>query len=289
VKPVAFDYVLAETAQRATEVLAQHGDDAKVLAGGQSLVPMLNMRLSRPRVVVDLNGAAELDYVRASNGVLAVGALARQRRLERWAMEPVPLIAEALRSVGHEAIRTRGTVAGSIAHADPSSELPAVLLCLEGSVVARATKGERVVPGAGLFVAPLMTALRPDELLTEVRFVLPPREAGWGFAEVARRHGDFALVGAIALLWPDADGRIAGARLAFFGAGGTPVRGRAGEAVLVGHEPTPSRLSEAGRAAAANLSPDSDLHATADYRRKVAAVLAERTLTVALARCRRPA
>ena len=288
-KPVAFDYVLAETAQRATEVLAQHGDDAKVLAGGQSLVPMLNMRLSRPRVVVDLNGAAELDYVRASNGVLAVGALARQRRLERWAMEPVPLIAEALRSVGHEAIRTRGTVAGNIAHADPSSELPAVLLCLEGSVVARATKGERVVPGAELFVAPLTTALRADELLTEVRFVLPPREAGWGFAEVARRHGDFALVGAIALLWPDADGRIAGARLAFFGAGGTPVRGPAGEAILVGHEPTPSRLSEAGRAAAANLSPDSDLHATADYRRKVAGVLAERTLTVALARCRRPA
>jgi len=289
VKPVAFDYVLAETAERAIEVLAQHGDDAKVLAGGQSLVPMLNMRLSRPRVVVDLNGAAELDYVRASNGVLAVGALARQRRLERWSMEPVPLIAEALRAVGHEAIRTRGTVAGSIAHADPSSELPAVLLCLEGSVVARRTTGERVVPAAELFVAPLTTALRSDELLTEVRFTLPRREAGWGFAEVARRHGDFALVGAIALLWPDADGRIAGARLAFFGVGGTPVRGLAGEAVLVGHEPTPSRFHEAGRAAAQDLSPDSDLHATADYRRKVAAVLAERTLTAALARCRKPA
>jgi aerobic carbon-monoxide dehydrogenase medium subunit len=289
VKPVAFDYVLAETAQRATEVLAQHGDDAKVLAGGQSLVPMLNMRLSRPGIIVDLNGAAELDYVRASNGVLAVGALARQRRLERWAVEPVPLIAEALRCVGHEAIRTRGTVAGSIAHADPSSELPAMLLCLEGSVVARGTEGERVVPAAELFLAPLTTALRADELLTEVRFTLPRREAGWGFAEVARRHGDFALVGAIALLWLDADGRIAGARLAFFGAGGTPVRGVAGEAVLVGQEPTPSRLSDAGRAAAANLSPDSDLHATADYRRKVAAVLAERTLTAALERCRWPA
>jgi carbon-monoxide dehydrogenase medium subunit len=155
-------------------------------------------------------------------------------------------------------------------------------------VVARATKGERVVPAAELFVAPLTTALRADELLTEVRFTLPRPETGWGFAEVARRHGDFALVGAIALLWLDVDGRIAGARLAFFGAGGTPVRGVAGEPVLVGHEPTPSRLSEAARAAAANLSPDSDLHATADYRRKVAAVLAERTLTSALARCRRP-
>jgi carbon-monoxide dehydrogenase medium subunit len=289
VKPAPFDYVLAESVEMATEVLAQHRDDAKVLAGGQSLVPMLNMRLSRPAVVVDVNGATELDYVRASNGVLAVGALARQRRLERWAAAPVPLIAEALRCVGHDAIRTRGTVAGSIAHADPSSELPALLLCLEGSVVARAIGGERMVPADELFLAPLTTALRADELLTEVRFTLPRPEAGWGFAEVARRHGDFALVGAVALLWRDADGRVAGARLAFFGAGGTPVRGLAGEAILVGHEPTPSRLGEAARGAAAHLSPDSDLHATAEYRRKVAAVLAERTLATAVARCAKPA
>src|SRR5262249_36529861 len=149
-------------------------------------------------------------------------------------------IAEALRSVGHEAIRIRGTVAGSIAHADPASELPAVLLCLDGSVVARGTKGERVVPAAELFVAPLTTGLCPDSRLSEVRFALPPGGAGWGFAEVARRHGDFALVGAIALLWLDVDGRIADARLAFFGAGGTPVRGLAGEAGLVGHEPAGS-------------------------------------------------
>src|SRR5262249_49762114 len=153
---------------------------------------------------------------------------------------PVPVIAEALRYVGHEAIRTRGTVAGSIAHADPSSELPAMLLCLEGSVVARGTKGERVIPASELFLAPLTTALRADELLTEVRFRLRGGGAGWGFAGVGGRHGDFALVGAIALLWLDPDGCIARARLAFFGAGGTPVRGTAGEAVLVGHEPTPS-------------------------------------------------
>ena len=288
-KPAPFDYVLAGSAEMATQLLAQRRDDAKVLAGGQSLVPMLNMRLSRPAVIVDVNGAAELDYIRASNGVLAVGALARQRKLERWAATSVPVIAEALRCVGHEAIRTRGTVAGSIAHADPSSELPALLLCLEGSVVARAIGGERVVPAGELFLAPLTTALRADELLTEVRFALPRPEAGWGFAEVARRHGDFALVGAVALLWRDADGRVAGVRLAFFGAGGTPVRGLAGEAILVGHEPTPSRLAEAARGAAARLSPDSDLHATAAYRRKVAAVLAERTLAAAVTRCGRPA
>ncbi len=249
-KPAPFDYVLAESVGKATEALGRHGDDAKVLAGGQSLVPMLNMRLSRPGVVVDINGAAELDYVRVSSGVLAVGALARQRTLERWAATPAPLIAEALRSVGHEAIRTRGTVAGSIAHADPSSELPALLLCLDGAVVARAAGSERVVPAGELFLAPLTTALRPEELLTEVRFTLPRPGCGWGFAEVARRHGDFALVGAIALLWLDAAGRIAGARLGFFGVGGTPVRGHAAEAILVGEAPTRARFAEAARAAA---------------------------------------
>ncbi len=284
-KPAPFEYVLASSVEEAVEALARHRDDVKVLAGGQSLVPMLNMRLSRPAVVVDVNGAVELDYLRASDGMLTVGALARQRRLERWAATAAPLIADALRWVGHAAIRNRGTVAGSIVHADPSSELPALLLCLEGAVVARGIGGERVIRASELFVAPLTTTLEPDELVTEVRFTLPRAEAGWGFAEVARRHGDFALVGAAALLWRGADGRVAGARLAFFGVGGTPYRALSAESVLVGHEPTPSRLGEAARAAAARLSPDSDLHATAEYRRRVAAVLAERTLTAALARC----
>jgi len=250
---------------------------------------MLNMRLSRPAVVVDINGATELDYLRASDGVLAVGALARQRTLERWAAAACPLIAEALHWVGHAAIRNRGTVAGSIAHGDPASELPALLLCLDGGVVARGAGRERVIPAADLYVAPLSTTLRPDEVITEVRLALPAPEAGWGFAEVARRHGDFALVGASALLWRGSDGRVAGARLAFFGVGGTPRRDREAASALVGHEPTPSRLREAARAAAARLSPDGDLHATPDYRRRVAGVLAERTLTAALGRSRVPA
>jgi aerobic carbon-monoxide dehydrogenase medium subunit len=289
VKPAPFDYVLAGSAKEAVEALGRHGDEAKVLAGGQSLVPMLNLRLSRPAVVVDINGAAELDYLRESGGVLAVGALVRQRRLERWAATSAPLIAEALRWVGHVAIRNRGTVAGSIVHADPSSELPALLLGLDGAVVARGAGGERVVPASELYLAPLSTTLRPDELVTEVRFTLPDHGAGWGFAEVARRHGDFALVGASALLWRDADGLIARARLAFFGVGATPVRGLAAEAALVGQRSTPARLTEAARAAAARLSPDGDLHATAGYRRRVAAALAERTLAAALERCERAA
>ncbi|HYB42320.1 MAG TPA: FAD binding domain-containing protein [Candidatus Methylomirabilis sp.] len=284
-KPAPFDYALASSVQEATEALARHRDEAKVLAGGQSLVPMLNMRLSRPSVVVDINGAAELGYLRESDGALAVGALVRQRALERWARGRSPLIAEALRMVGHTAIRTRGTVAGSIAHADPASELPALLLCLDGSVVARRQDGERVIPARALYLAPLTTSLEPDELVTEVRLALPRRGAGWGFAEVARRHGDFALVGAVALLWLDGDGLVAGARLALFGVGATAVRAETAEAALVGRRPERPRLAEAARAAAAGLTPDGDLHATAEYRRRVAAVLAERTLVTALERC----
>jgi carbon-monoxide dehydrogenase medium subunit len=285
VKPAPFDYIAARSAAEAVEALARFGDDAKVLAGGQSLIPMLNLRLARPAVLVDINRAGELDYLREADETLHVGAITRQRALERWAAGRAPLLAEALRWVGHVPIRARGTVAGSVSHGDPASELPALLLCCEGAVVALSSRGERVIPAARLYRAPLTTSLEADELVTEVRVALPARGMGWGFAEVARRHGDFALVGAAALIQRDADGRVSKARVSFFGVGGTPVRGAAAEAVLAGHEPTRGRLREAARAAAAGLAPESDLHATAAYRRRVAEVLAERTLTAALERC----
>jgi carbon-monoxide dehydrogenase medium subunit len=285
VKPAPFEYLPARSADEALDALAAHGDEAKVLAGGQSLVPMLNMRLARPHVVVDINRAAGLDDLEETGGILTVGALVRQTKLERWARAHVPVVAEALRAIGHAAIRNRGTVAGSIAHADPAAELPALLLCLDGVVVVQRKGGERVIPAAELFVAPLTTSIMPDELLSAVRFTLPRAGAGWGFAEVARRHGDFALVGAVALAWRAADDTLAGARLALFGVGATPVLADAAEATLAGHEPTAAGVREAARAAAVSLSPDSDLHATAAYRREVAAVLAERALGAALARC----
>lgn len=289
-KPAPFAYVPARSAAEALDVLARHGDAAKVLAGGQSLVPLLNLRLARPAVLVDINQATELAGMAESSGELRVGALARLRALERWATGRVPLLAAALGQVGHLAIRVRGTVVGSVVHADPAAELPALLRCCDGAVVVRsAGAGERLIPAEALYLAPLTTTLRPDELATEVRFQLPPAEAGWGFAEVTRRHGDFALVGAVAVLAIGDDGRVTRARLGFFGVGGTPVRSEAGEAALVGHSLTPERLREAARAGAAVLQPDTDLHATVDYRRRVAAVLAERTLTAALGRCRRPA
>ncbi len=284
-KPPPFEYVAASSAADAVEALRRHGDDAKVLAGGQSLIPMLALRLARPAALVDINGCGDLEGMAESRGVLTVNALVRQRALERWARERAPLLAEALRWVAHPPIRNRGTVVGSVVHADPASELPALLLCLDGEVVARRRGGERVISADQLYVAPLTTSLESDELATAVRFTLPPAGAGWGFAEVTRRHGDFALVGCAAVLALDGAGAVSHARLGFFGVGGTPVRSGLGEAALLGQKATAARIGEAAKAAAAALRPDGDLHATAEYRSSVAATLAERVLTAALERC----
>jgi aerobic carbon-monoxide dehydrogenase medium subunit len=283
-KPAPFEYLAPATLDDAVSVLAGEGGDAKVLAGGQSLIPMLALRLARPTLVVDINHIAGLDGIREASGTLEVGALVRQRDLERWAASHSALFTEVLRHVAHPPIRNRGTVVGNVVHADPASELPAVLLCLDGVVVARGSRGERTVAADRLYRAPLTTSLGADEVATAVRFTLPPAGAGWGFAEVSRRYGDFALVGAVAVMVRADGGAVTRARLAFFGAGGTPVRGLAAEQILEGREPTPARLAEAGRAAAAALSPDDDIHATAAYRRRVAGTLAERTLAAALAR-----
>lgn len=288
-KPAPFEYFAASSAADAVEALGRFGNEAKVLAGGQSLIPMLALRLVRPSALVDINRCDDLDGLSESGGALTVGALARQRDLERWARPRSPLFAEVLASVAHAPIRNRGTVVGNLVHADPASELPALLLCLDGAVTVRRKEGERVIPADKLYVAPLTTRIESDELATAARFTLPPAGAGWGFAEVARRHGDFALVGCIAVLARDGGGAVSHVRLGFFGVGGTPVRGAVGEAHLMGREPTVARCLEAARAAAAALSPDGDIHASAGYRRTVAATLAGRVLAAAVGRCRGPA
>jgi aerobic carbon-monoxide dehydrogenase medium subunit len=285
VKPAPFAYHAPHALDEALGLLARHGDEAKILAGGQSLVPLLNFRLARPAVVVDINRVAGLDEIRAEDGRIAVGALVRQRRLEVWARQQFPFLADALRYVGHQAIRTRGTVAGSLAHADPAAELPALLVCLEGSVVARSPAGLREVRARELFVSHLTTSLRPDELITEVRLPRLPQGAGWGFLEVARRHGDFALVGAAAVV-SLAGGRIAEPRVALFGCGATPVRATRAETILAGQPPTPEAVGAAARDAAEALAPESDLHATAEYRRRVARTLMARALGLAVGRAR---
>jgi carbon-monoxide dehydrogenase medium subunit len=246
---------------------------------------MLALRLARPSAVIDVNRVAGLDAVRQDGAALSVGALVRQRALERWASERAPLLTTGLRHVGHAAIRTRGTVAGSIVHADPASELPALLLCLDGAVVATSRRGVRTIAAEAFFQGPLMTALAADELVTELRWTLPAAHAGWGFREMARRQGDFALVGVAGVL-TIARGSVRDARIAIFGTAATPVRARAAERALVGQPPSESAIAEAARLATDGIEPVSDIHAPAAYRASVTRTLTARALGDAAARAK---
>ena len=286
-KPAPFHYHAPRSLDECLELLARYGAEAKVLAGGQSLMPMMNFRLARPAALIDINRLPALDHVALTDGVIRVGALVRQRRLERHAEATarIPLLREALALVGHPAIRNRGTVCGSIVHADPAAELPAALLCLDGRAVVKSRRGERAIAAEELFRGPLTTALEPDELLTEVQFSIPPAGAGSAFLEVARRHGDFALVGAAAVVQVEAGHGVKSLHLVVFGAGPGPMRSPKAEAVLVGAQATLPRIAEIRRVVSDAVKADSDLHATAEYRRRVAGVLAERAVTLAIARC----
>ena len=281
-KPPSFRYVAPRSVDEVAAQLAQHGDEAKVLAGGQSLIPLMNLRLAAPGVLVDVNRIAELAYVRAWNGGVALGAVTRQCELETDPLvaERVPLLKEAVGLVGHPAIRHRGTVGGSAAHADPAAELPAALLALEAEVTATGAGGrQRTIPAAELFADYLTTSLRPDELLTELRVPgLPPR-SGAAFVELTRRHGDFAVVGAAAIVTLGEDGTVERARLALCGVGSTPIRATNVEQALVGRRPDAPTLREvAALASEAVADPPSDIHGSGAYRRKMAAVFARRGL-----------
>jgi aerobic carbon-monoxide dehydrogenase medium subunit len=285
VKPPKFDYHAPASVDEAVALLARYGGDAKILAGGQSLVPLLNFRLSRPAALVDLNRIPSLAYIRADNGEVRFGAMTRQRAIEFSPVvaERVPLLAEATRWVGHLPIRSRGTIGGSIAHADPSAEYPAVLTALEGSVVARGPQGERTVAAGQLFQSYLTTSLHAEEILTEVRLPAMPRGAGYAFEELARRHGDFALVGIAAVIARDGR-RCTMARLATSGTGAVPVRLREAERILERDGLEDAAIEAAGRRASELVDPDSDIHASADYRRHLTGVLTARAIKRALAK-----
>jgi CO/xanthine dehydrogenase FAD-binding subunit len=285
-KPARFEYVAPRTEDEALAALAEHGDRAKILAGGQSLIPLMNFRLARPEVIVDANRLSALDYLRAVDGGMAIGALTRQHALEHDATvgARLPVLAEACHLIGHAPIRHRGTVGGSLAHADPASELPAVMLALEAEMVAASRRGRRSIAAEQFFTGPLTTALRPDELLSEVRVPgLPPRTGG-AFIEMSRRVGDFALVGVAAVITLDGAGRCERARLTLCGAGPTPVRARAAEQVLAGTRPEGQVLDEAARRAAEATDPPSDVHASAAFRRKLAAHFTRQALALAARR-----
>jgi len=278
------DYAAPATVAGAVDLLAEHQDEASVLAGGQSLIPLLALRLAHPAVLIDINGITELSGVSATGGWVAVGAMTREYVAEEsgTVADCVPLLAAALPLIGHDAIRSRGTVGGSLAHADPAAELPAVALALDAEFVVRGPSGERVVPAAEWFEGYLMTARQPDELLTQVRFPVAGPGTGVSFGEVARRHGDFAIVG-LATSLTLSGGAISDARLAFAGLSDVPVRAGDAEDLLVGERPSAELFDEAARRATGDLDPPADLHGSADYRKKVAAALVRRGLRAAAA------
>ena len=279
-KPASFRYARPATAAEAVALLASHHGEAKLLAGGQSLVPLLNMRLVRPAVLVDLNGARELERVEAApDGGLVLGALVRHADLAASPLvrRRAPLLAAAARHVGHAAIRNRGTLGGSLAHADPAAELPAAAVALDATLGLLGPRGMRRVAAGEFFRGLLSTALAADEVLAEV--VVPAAGAGWGFAEMARRPGDFALAGVAACLDGPARARIVG-----FGVADRPRRLRGAEAIAAAAPRDPTMPARAGAAAAADGEPAADVHASSEYRRHLAAVLAEDALRAAVGR-----
>ncbi len=285
-KPAPFVYYRPESVDEAVSLLSEHGDEGKVLAGGQSLIPMMNLRLAQPSALIDICGIAGLSEIRC-NGELAIGATARQAAVlaSKEVADSVPMVPAALQWVGHTANRNRGTFGGSVAHADAAAELPAVLLALGGSILARGPAGERLIDADDFFESYLTTSLAPDELLCEVRIpAAAPNRTVWGFGEFARRHGDFALAGVAFSAELDGD-RIESARIALLGVADRAVRVPAAEAALAGQGlPDANTSREIGALVARDLDPPFDQHGSSLYRKDLAAVLVSRVIDEAISR-----
>jgi CO/xanthine dehydrogenase FAD-binding subunit len=287
-KPAAFDYYRAETVDHALELLQQHGWDAKLLAGGQSLVPAMNFRLAQPAVLIDLNRIPGLDYLRVDDGVLRIGAMVRQHAAEvsGTVSAAAPLIAEALPLVAHPQIRNRGTIGGTLAHADPAAELPAVMMALDARFRIFGPSGTRTLAADEFFTGLFATALEHDEMLGEIEVPVAAPRSGSAFLEVSRRHGDFALAGIAAQVQLDDAGLCTVARIALLGVGEGPALAQGAAAALQGADPSPDAIRAAADAAMAELDPPYDIHASADYRRHLVGVLVSRALPIAFERAR---
>jgi CO/xanthine dehydrogenase FAD-binding subunit len=286
VKPPAFEYAVPESVPEALELLGRDPDVTSALAGGQSLIPVLNMRMAQPELLVDLNRVEGLDAIEeTAEGQIRIGSMVRQRRLETEPLvrDRLPLMTQAARHIAHVTIRSRGTVGGSLAHADPAAELPATVTALDGRMLVRGPEGERAIPASEFFVAPLTTALEPGELLLGVEVQPPPPGTGSAFLEVARTHGAFALAAAAALVRVDAAGAVEHVRLALSGVGGAPYAPDwIGEAAI-GEQPGEELFRRIGERVRDEVDPFDDIHAPAVYRRKLAGVLTARALTAAAA------
>ena len=286
-KPPAFEYIDPQSIGEVVNLLEENEFDAKVLSGGQSLMPLLNMRLARPSLVIDLAKIPDLDFVRENDGVLEIGAMTRQRSLEfsDLVREQFPLLHAGTMHIAHPQNRNQGTVGGSIAHADPAAELPALAVALDAEFTAVGPDGERTIGVDEFFLTYLTTSLEPAEVLTQIRIPKWVDGTGWSIQEVARRHGDFALAGVVSTLRIDSSGVCSNARIVLFGVGEKPIRAEAAEQMLKGERPSESAFRAAAERAAADLDePLSDVHATSELRRSVAGVMARRALTEAHSR-----
>lgn len=285
-KPAPFKYFAPKTLEEALHLVTEHGFDAKLIAGGQSLIPAMNFRLAQPAILIDLNRISSLFYVEdGDTGGLRIGAMTRQRVLERSALiaERSPLIKETMPFVAHPQIRNRGTIGGSIVHADPAAELPALMLALDAELHAKNGDQARIISAPDFFAGLFMTALNPDEILIEITVPPIPPRTGWAFREISRRHGDYALVGVATRITLDEAGNCIQAKIVFLSVGDAPVEAREAEKLLAGETPNEELLASAAEIASTrDIDPPNDIHASADYRRQLARVLTKRALGQAL-------
>lgn len=288
-KPAPFQYLAPDSLPAALAALQSHGGDAKLLAGGQSLVPVMNFRLAQPAVLIDLNRVPGLDGIeRGAGGGLRIGAMTRQRRLEEDPLvaRHAPLLREAVPFIAHPQIRNRGTIGGSLAHADPAAELPALVVALDARLHLRSARGERTVAAADFYLGLFATVLEADEMLAEIEIPAAAERTGWAFAEVARRHGDYAQVGVAARLTLAADGRCASARVVFLSVADRPFDARQTAQALAGESPSAKVYAAAAAAAQSEIDPAGDIHASGPFKRHLAGVLTRRALAVAGERAR---
>jgi CO/xanthine dehydrogenase FAD-binding subunit len=285
-KPAPFNLLRPRSVDEALGLLQAYCDEAKVLAGGQSLVPLMNFRLAQPHYLIDLNGVEGLDKIEIDDQTLSLGAMVRQRNVEGSASigERLPILREAIEQVGHPAIRNRGTVGGSLVHADPSAELPLLAVTLDATFHLRSAQASRSVAAQDFYQGYLLTDIAPDELLLTTDFHMPPADCGWCCTEIARRHGDFAIVAVAVLLGCGGDRRIDFARVAVGGVGPVPLRVEAAEQALVGERPDAELFRGAGDIAAKAVEPPADIHASSSYRRHLTSVLIRRALATAESR-----
>jgi carbon-monoxide dehydrogenase medium subunit len=289
-KPAPFKYIAARSLEQALALKAEHGDEARFLAGGQSLVPTMNFRLTQPAVLIDINPLPQLAGMQKSGPEsLRIGALTRYRDLERdpTTARDLPLVAEALPHIAHPQIRNRGTIGGNLAHADPASELPAIVVALAGQLRAQSSRGERWIAAAEFFAGALVTTLAADEMLVEVKLPVAKPRSGACFMEVARRRGDFALIGVACTVRFDDDGRCAEARIGLCNAGDRPVLAQDAGASLVGRPIGAAQIDEAGELVLRAIDPGGSIHASKEFQRHLAGVLTKRALAEANERAQR--